>query len=356
MKIAILSFYSGHYERGVENWAHEIAKILGKKHEVTIYQNGESKNENYKTVVTNRSVNWKTKDLTFTLRRFLFIDYWSRLIARWTVSIFPQIYKKKYDVVIPTNGGWQVALVRIATWLYGGKMVVVGHSGKGWDERNNLWSFPDAFVSLTKSNVEWAKRFNPFIKVVEISDGVDLKKFNLQGQSLRVELKKPLILVASALEKGKRVDLAIEAVSKMKEGSLLVLGKGSQNKHLEKLGRSKLGSRFMIKAVSHEDIPKYYRSVDLFTLPSWKHEAFGMVYLEAMSCGLPVVATNDEIRREIVGDAGILIDPTDINEYSKALERASKKDWGDKPRIQAEKFSWDKIAEKYEKLFEELTK
>jgi len=103
-------------------------------------------------------------------------------------------------------------------------------------------------------------------------------------------------------------------------------------------------------------MPKYYRAANIFTLPSWSYEAFGIVYLEAMASGIPVVATDDELRREIVGDAGILVDPTDLDSYANALKKALSIDWGNKPRIQAEKFDWDKIAKKYEKLFENLIK
>jgi len=75
-----------------------------------------------------------------------------------------------------------------------------------------------------------------------------------------------------------------------------------------------------------------------------------------MATGLPVVATNDPIRHEIVGDAGILVDPTNTEEYAEALQKALDTNWGNKPRKQAEKFSWDEIAEKYDNLFKELTK
>lgn len=75
-----------------------------------------------------------------------------------------------------------------------------------------------------------------------------------------------------------------------------------------------------------------------------------------MATNLPVVVNDDPIRREIVGDAGILVGPTDVEEYSLSLRKALGTDWGDKPRKQAEKFDWDKIAVKYEELFENLNR
>jgi glycosyltransferase involved in cell wall biosynthesis len=107
-------------------------------------------------------------------------------------------------------------------------------------------------------------------------------------------------------------------------------------------------------SIPFNEMPKIYKSADVFTLPSASSEAFGNVYVEAMASELPVVATDDEQRREIVGEAGILTDPTNIEGYSDALQKALNTDWGDKPRKQAEKFSWETIAKKYEELFKTL--
>jgi glycosyltransferase involved in cell wall biosynthesis len=101
-------------------------------------------------------------------------------------------------------------------------------------------------------------------------------------------------------------------------------------------------------------MPEVYRVANVFTLPSASSEAFGNVLVEAMATNLPVVATNDEQRREIVGEAGFLVDPADTEEYAKVLQKTLNMDWGDKPRKQAEKFSWDEIAKKYEELFVDL--
>lgn len=357
MKIAILSFYGGHLERGVENWTHEVASRFVKRHKVAVFQNGSvGKKTGYKVISTGLKVNWKAKDSRGAISRLVFFDYWSLLVARATIKMLPILCKENFDIVIPTNGGWQVAFVRILTWFKRGKMVVVGHSGKGWDDRNNLWSFPNVFVALSISAQGWAKRVNPFVKTIYIPNGIDLNLFNPKGEKANIPLSKPIILAVGAPEKGKRLKLAIKAVSKLKNGSLLVLGGGYEEKEIRTFGKRHLGNKFLMKSVPFEEIPKYYRAANLFTLPSWKHEAFGLVYLEAMASGMPVVATDDELRRNIIGNAGILVDSTNINAYARALKKALKTDWGDKPRNQAKKFSWENVTDQYEDLFSSLFK
>lgn len=235
-------------------------------------------------------------------------------------------------------------------------MVVSGQSGIGWDDKVNLLSFPDTFIALTQKAEKWAKKFNPFVKIIKISNGVDLNKFRPNGDSYIIDLKKPIILAVGAFTRQKRLDLVIKATSKLKDASLLLVGGGGELKNeLELEGKRSLGNRFQILSVPFGDMSKIYRSADVFTLPSASSEAFGNVYIEAMASNIPVVAPDDEQRHEIVGEAGILVDPTDTNEYAKALQRALVTNWGDKPRKQAEKFSWEAIAEQYENLFQRFS-
>jgi glycosyltransferase involved in cell wall biosynthesis len=311
MKIAILNKYQSKVSRGAETFVYELSKRLSKNHEVDVISK---------------------------------VNYF-------------YLFKNKYDLIIPTNGRMQVLMVRMVTWLSGSKMIVSGQSGVGWDDKVNLLAFPNAFVALTKKAERWAKKYNPFVKVIEIPNGVDLQKFDCEGQVFQVQLRKPIVLAVGAFTKQKRLDLVIKAVSKLKEASLLMVGGGGELKsELESEGKNLLGNRFQILSVSFTEMPKVYRTADVFTLPSASSEAFGNVLVEAMATNLPVVATDDEQRREIVGEAGILVNPTNSEEYAKALQKALGTDWRDKPRNRAQQFSWEVIAKKYEELFKTLSK
>jgi len=210
-------------------------------------------------------------------------------------------------------------------------------------------------VALSTKALNWAKSATPFVKAFYIPNGVDLGRFSPTGPKLVTKLKKPVVLCVGALTEQKRIDLVIKAVAKMNNASLLVVGKGSLESELCKLGEKLLRERFELINAPYEDMPQVYRCADVFTLVSKTTESFGNVFVEAMASSLPVVATNDLIRKEIIGDAGVFVNPENTDEYAKALETVLKTTWDGKPRTQAEKFSWDEIAKKYENLFQRFS-
>jgi len=359
MKIAFLNIYNGVVNRGAETFVKELASRLSKNHQVTVFQAGDKVgSERYFVERIPINFDWSRKTGAGTFLSLFFLDYWNRLVFIFTLKSVPRIWKERYDIVVPVNGGFMPAILRIVTWLYGGKMIISGQSGIGWDDRNNLWCFPDVFVALSEKAKNWAKKVNPFVKVVEIANGVDLEKFKLKTQKSKVKNKFKTVLAVGAFVKSKRLELAIEAVSRLKDAKLVIAGGGGDKKQeIIDYGLKILGKDlFNVISIPFEKMPKIYQAADVFTLPSESSEAFGNVLVEAMACGLPVVATDDPIRREIVGNAGILVDPTDIDSYAKALDLALSKDWKNIPRLQAKKFDWDIIAQKYDKLFRSLGK
>ncbi len=313
MKIVFLSRYQNVNKRGAESFVLEIQRRLSKNHTVDVFSDKKA-------------------------------------------DSIKDILEGKYDVVVPINGRLQslkVSLVRLAG---GYKVLITGHSGRGWDDILNILVKPDIFVALTDDLTKWAKKYAWGSRVVKIPNGIDLDKFSSNGEKIKIDLPRPIILSVGALVWYKYHDRVIEAVSGLKDGSLLIAGEGEDKKKLEEKGQKLLGGRFKIMSFPYDQMPKVYRSVDLFTLPSWDREAFGIVYLEAMASGLGVVAPNDLSRREIIGDAGILGDCEDISAYAEVLEKALNIDWKKKARAQAEKFSWGEISRKYEDTMIEMFK
>lgn len=312
MKIAILSRYQNTIQRGAESFVYELSIRLKKKNQVDILEGSESD----------------------SLKKILGV---------------------KYDVVISMNGGLQALKASLGRIFGGYKLMIVGEAGIG---KVAIWNTaivqPDVFVAITDYMANWIKKWAWNSKVVKINNGVDLNKFKKNGEKIDLGLPPPIILSVGALEWYKYHQRSIQAVLLLEKGSLLLVGTGSEKEKLEKLGKEKLGGRFEIIKASYEDLPKIYRAADLFTLPSWDREAFGIVYIEAMACGLAVVAPNDSPRREIIGNAGILVNVEDSKKYARALDDCLKKEWGDIPLKQADKFSWEKISQQYEELMSAL--
>ncbi len=311
MKIVFLSRYQNTVERGAEVFVKELSIRLSKNFTVDIFSGGKA--DSLKDVLAG-----------------------------------------KYDVVIPINGRLQSLKFSLGRIIGGYKLLISGHSGVGIDDIWNIIIKPNVFVALSDFAANWAKKYAWGSKVVKISNGIDLDKFSPNGEKININLPKPIILSVGALVWYKHQKKVIDALSKIGNVSLLIVGEGPLREELQKRGEEKLGQRFKIMDAKNEDMPRVYRSCDLFTLPSWDREAFGIVYLEAMASGLAVVAPDDQSRREIVGNAGILTDVEDSYKYAMVIQKALEKNWGNIPRQQAEKFSWDQIAKRYEELIKNL--
>lgn len=335
MKIAFLSFYQDLPYRGVERWLDELVFRLGEKMEMKIFFPP-------KPVLPQQ-------DYTGSWKRKLFLDPNSRAILGHCLKTLPRL--KKYDLIVPLNGGWQALLTRIYTLIFKKKMVIIGHSGLGYDDRWNLLCRPDLFISLSHYQRQWAGKYFSG-KVVVVSNGIDLQEFKPQGKKLNFDLRPPVVLCVSWLDKMKFFKSLVLAVKKI-NGSLLFAGGGDrkQKEKVDAFAKKELGPRYLRQCFNYAKMPLLYRSVDLFVYPNPPWESFGIVFLEAMACNLPVIATDDPIRREVLGRAGLFVDPESSSSIARAIEKAVELDWGKKPRKQAEKFSWERVAKKYEEIF-----
>jgi glycosyltransferase involved in cell wall biosynthesis len=101
--------------------------------------------------------------------------------------------------------------------------------------------------------------------------------------------------------------------------------------------------------LQEEELARYYSNAGCFVLVSL-YEGFGFPPLEAMACGCPVITSNTSSLPEVVGDAGILIDPYDTNSLVKAMRDVLtnsklRDDMVRKGLAQAKKFTWERAAE-----------
>ena len=109
--------------------------------------------------------------------------------------------------------------------------------------------------------------------------------------------------------------------------------------------------------VSDEDLPALYNTADLFVYPSI-YEGFGLPPLEAMACGTPVITSNVSSLPEVVGNAGIMVNPYNVNELADKITEVLtneelKKELSQKGLERAKLFSWEKCAKETMEVFEE---
>lgn len=194
-----------------------------------------------------------------------------------------------------------------------------------------------------------------------IPNGVDASRFR-PGPSKKAELglpeDRPIALMVSALQRNKRILEAIRAVAVVKDVHLVLAGDGILRSEVDSLARELIPDRFTRRTFTYEQMPDVYRSADVF-LHTAIGESFGNVYIEALSCGRPVIAHDDTITRWILGERGILVDTNIQAELTGALKGAvssSSRDAESSAMWAHERYSWSTIASYYEEFISSVAR
>ncbi len=206
------------------------------------------------------------------------------------------------------------------------------------------------------------------IEPVVIGYGVDPSEIVTARSELLTEYQERRILLSvSRLIPTKGIDLNIRAlkylVSRYENLLYLVVGDGPERANLERLVRElNLTQHVMfIGQVPHKRAMEYMPICDVFTLPSWQ-ETFGLVYIEAMAHGKPVIAVQGQGVDGIVvhGENGLLIKPRDTNTIVEALDYLlshpeEAKAMGVRARkVVLENYTWERNAEKTIQVYREV--
>lgn len=214
-------------------------------------------------------------------------------------------------------------------------------------------------------------------RVVIVPPGVDLAMFQPMDRAVaRREIgygSGRLLLFVGRLERLKGVEVAIRALALLRDRRhddvrLLILGEDSHEgdeseKDRLKAIASEVGVRDrvdFIGSVAHHELPYFYAAADVCVMPSYS-ESFGLVALEAQSCGCPVVASGVSGLRSVVRDevSGYLIDQHDAAAYAERIgrvlaDRELAEQMGRRGRLLAQRFSWTRTADRLEVLFDGL--
>lgn len=164
----------------------------------------------------------------------------------------------------------------------------------------------------------------------------NLAKNQAKNQENGLDDNKAIRMISvSNLKKTKGIDLNLQAlaalVHKYPNIQYIIVGDGEERRNLEALTDS-LGLRshvVFMGRLPHSEAIKQMAAADLFSLPSWQ-EGFGVVYIEAMALGVPVIGVRGEGIEDVVisGQNGLLVEPRNVEDLSEAMDNLlSRRDY-----------------------------
>lgn len=205
-----------------------------------------------------------------------------------------------------------------------------------------------------------------------IPNGVDMSMFKSTDdketfkKNLNIEEKR-IIISVSRLTPKNGIDYLIRAfpeiLARFSDTRLILLGGGKQEEEIKKLKRE-LGVQdkiTLIDHVPHAEIKKYLSIADVFIRPSLD-EGFGIAFIEAMACGIPVIGTNVGGIPDIIknNENGIIIEPRNEKQIiNSILNLLNNKDLAEKLSAKGheyvkKQFNWDNIYKKMKSVYEEV--
>lgn len=223
----------------------------------------------------------------------------------------------------------------------------------------------DKIIAVSESTKKDLMKFYniPKEKIEVVYSGVDhsFKKLqkddpNLKRVREKYKLPENFIFFLGTIEPRKNIEGIIDAFEKIRETKKIKLViAGMLGWLFSDIMKKKENSRFkddiiFCGAVDQKDKVYLYNLASVFVYPSF-FEGFGFPPLEAMASGTPVVTSNNSSLPEIVGDAGIMVDPYKTSEIADAIrmilesESLSRK-LSEKGIMQAKKFSWEEAGRK----------
>ena len=235
----------------------------------------------------------------------------------------------------------------------------------------------DAIIAVseaTKKDIE--KYYGRTHNVHVVHHGIDHDRFKIFSEEEKEsglkklqekypDIKKPYILFVGQIQPRKNIVRLVEAfemLARQHGGSGLRLiiagGHGWNNTEIYKrIAESPVRKNIVVTgAVPDELLPTLYANAEVFVLPSLQ-EGFGIPLIEAAACGIPIVTSNCSSMKEIVGDAGVLVDPKNSEAIAEGIQEAlqNKELYTKKSIHMASMFSWDKAAQETLRVLKEVT-
>lgn len=263
----------------------------------------------------------KEKKIRILLVPFLFLGLWLKMVK----------IIREYDVV---HAHWLIPQ-GIVQSFFKKKYIVTGHGGdvtslnKGLIKKLKIRSLRNAtrVTVVSKALKGEIIKLVPDLDVYVRSMGCNVKEFSPQyrKQNYFHQGNKKVVLFVGRLAEKKGVTYLIEAM-KAVDGKLVIVGKGNLEQELKEQASEQKDKIAFWGPKTHKELKEIYASADVFVAPSitakdGDKEGFGLVFLEAMASGLPVVGSNSGGIPEVVidGKNGLLTEEKNVADIAKKL-------------------------------------
>ena len=218
----------------------------------------------------------------------------------------------------------------------------------------------DGRIAVSEAALRFVSRHFP-AKYIIIPNGIDLADFGAHIRPID-ELRdgKLNILFVGRLDKRKGFSFLLRAYLRVKQEipnvRLIVVGAYSEKnrrRYASFVERHDLADVHFVGYVSKGELARFYRTCDVFCAPSTGGESFGIILLEAMASGRPIVASNIDGYRSVVenGREGLLVPPRDDEALAAGLLRLLRDadlraQMGENGMATAQRYAWDKIGDR----------
>jgi glycosyltransferase involved in cell wall biosynthesis len=224
-----------------------------------------------------------------------------------------------------------------------------------------IWKKAKRVVALSEGLKDTALKSAPNQSIGVIPNGVETELFkpNPGGRQSNEKLR---LITVSRLINRKGIDHILMALKDLrdKDITLLIVGTGSYELHLKQVCHE-FGLDDVVSFNGYcprERLPKLYTKSDVFILPSLA-ESFGIVFVEAMACGLPIIGgKTGGVPYLVKEENGILVEPGNVTEIKEAIVKIKgsielRRSMGQRNREKVVKdFKWNSVASKYVKVYE----
>lgn len=226
-----------------------------------------------------------------------------------------------------------------------------------------IWRRIDARIAVSEAALESVCSRMGRADVQIVPNGADIDVF-ATARAAHLPAGRKLLFVGR-LEPRKGFPVAVRAFAELApeypDLRLVVVGDGAEKHAVNDLPPALRSRVHMMGKVSYEALPTYHQGSDIFISPATGSESFGIVLVEAMAAGLPLVASDIAGYREVArhGKEGLLVTPSDPTALAQGVrvlldDPAFAARLGDNGYRRSRAFAWDRIIDRLEVVYESL--